>query len=69
MLHVSVFFFNSKKNFFDFHDVRLAVNFNVILWFLAEQTVCMYVCKQTKQMHFVFKFIQLHTFLCCLFEN
>ena len=51
MLHTSVFFFNSKKNFFDFHDVRVAVNFNVILWFLAEQTVCMYVCKQTKQMH------------------
>lgn len=60
---------NKLRNFFDFHDVHMAVNFNVILWFLAEPTVCMYGWKQAKQMHFVFKFIQLHTFLCCLFEN
>lgn len=60
---------NKLRNFFDFHDVHMAVNFNVRLWFLAEPTVCMYVWKQAKQMHFVFKFIQLHTFLCCLFEN
>ena len=37
-------FLNSEQNFFDFNDFYVSINFSAVMWFLAEQTVCMNVC-------------------------
>lgn len=38
------FLLKKKHNFLDFHDVHEAVNFIVIVLFLAEEPICMYAC-------------------------